>query len=44
MIVWVQAPPLLVIEEPELGLHADLFPCIAELLVQASERTQLIVT
>ena len=38
-------PPLLVaIEEPELGLHPDLIPSVAELLVEASRRTQLIVT
>jgi predicted ATPase len=32
------------IEEPELGLHPDILPTIAELLKEASERTQLIVT
>lgn len=37
-------PPLLCIEEPELGLHPDILPTIAELLVEASQRTQLIVT
>jgi predicted ATPase len=37
-------PPLIGIEEPELGLHPDLIPKIAELLVEASQRTQLIVT
>lgn len=37
-------PPLLCIEEPELGLHPDILPKIADLLVEASERTQLIVT
>jgi predicted ATPase len=37
-------PPLLCIEEPELGLHPDILPTIAELLVEASKRTQLIVT
>ena len=37
-------PPLICIEEPELGLHPDLLPKIADLLVAASERTQLIVT
>ena len=37
-------PPLLCIEEPELGLHPDILPTIAELLVDASHRTQLIVT
>ena len=38
-------PPALVgIEEPELGLHPDMLPKLADLLVGASERTQLIVT
>src|SRR5262245_31481508 len=37
-------PPLLCIEEPELGLHPDVLPTIADLLVDASQRTQLIVT
>ena len=37
-------PPLVCIEEPELGLHPDTLPKIADLLVEASQRTQLIVT
>ncbi|MDR0965237.1 MAG: AAA family ATPase [Myxococcales bacterium] len=37
-------PPLVCIEEPELGLHPDAVSLVAELLVAASERTQLIVT
>ena len=37
-------PPLICIEEPELGLHPDTLPKLADLLVAASERTQLIVT
>jgi len=37
-------PPLLCIEEPELGLHPDAVALIADLLVEASERMQLIVT
>ena len=37
-------PPLICIEEPELGLHPDLIPTIAALLIAASQRTQLIVT
>jgi predicted ATPase len=39
-----EPPPLICIEEPELGLHPDLLPKIADLLVAASERTQLVVT
>ena len=34
----------MVIEEPELGLHPDLLPTVADLLVSASERSQLVVT
>ena len=37
-------PPLICIEEPEIGLHPDILPMVAELLVQASHNTQLIVT
>jgi predicted ATPase len=37
-------PPLICIEEPELGLHPDIVPTIAELLIDASTRTQLMVT
>jgi predicted ATPase len=37
-------PPLICLEEPEIGLHPDILPTVAELLVDASTRTQLIVT
>jgi len=37
-------PPLVCLEEPELGLHPDLLPGLADLLVDASHRMQLIVT
>lgn len=37
-------PPLVCIEEPELCLHPDIIPTIGKLLIEASERTQLIVT
>lgn len=36
-------PPLICLEEPELGLHPDILPTIAELLIDAAQRTQLIV-
>jgi len=36
--------PVLAIEEPELGLHPDLLRRLADLLQDAAERTQLIVT
>lgn len=37
-------PPLVAIEEPELGLHPDVLPRLADLLREASERMQLVVT
>ena len=37
-------PSLVCLEEPELGLHPDILPGLAELLREASERCQLIVT
>ena len=37
-------PPLICVELPELGLHPDVLPGLADLLREASERCQLIVT
>ena len=37
-------PPIICIEEPETGLHPHAISQIAELLIDASQRTQLIVT
>ena len=37
-------PPLICLEEPELGLHPDVLPTLAEFLKEAAERTQLIIT
>ena len=37
-------PPLVCIEEPELGLHPHVLPELAALLTDAAGRTQLIVT
>ncbi len=37
-------PPLICIEEPELGLHPDLLPTLSDLMCEASKRSQLIVT
>ena len=36
--------PVICIEEPELGLHPDVIPDVAKLLVEASSRSQLFVT
>jgi predicted ATPase len=37
-------PPLVCIEEPEQGLHPDAIQIVAQALIEASERMQLIVT
>ncbi len=37
-------PPVICIEEPELGLHPDIIPQVAKLLVEASARSQIFVT
>lgn len=37
-------PPLICIEEPEIGMHPDILPGLAKLLIETSTRTQLIVT
>jgi predicted ATPase len=37
-------PPVICLEEPELGLHPDILPTLADLLREASTRTQLILT
>lgn len=37
-------PPLLCIEEPELGLHPDAIPLLSRLLIDASARTQILAT
>ena len=39
-----EPPPVICIEEPETGLHPDVLPKLAELLVEASKRSQIIVT
>jgi predicted ATPase len=44
ILVDPEPPPLIVIEEPELGLHPDIHPRLAALLQEASARTQLVVT
>ena len=37
-------PPLVCIEEPELGLHPDILSGLTDLMREASERCQLVVT
>ena len=36
-------PPLICIEEPELGLHPDLLPTLSDLMREASQRSQLVI-
>jgi predicted ATPase len=44
MLLHPNPPPVTVIEEPELGLHPDLLPGLARLMLDASARTQIIAT
>jgi predicted ATPase len=37
-------PPLICIDEPELGIHRDLITTLARLIENASERSQIIIT
>lgn len=39
-----EPPPVICIEEPELGLHPDLLPTLCDLMREASAHSQLIVT
>ncbi len=39
-----QPPKLICIEEPELGLHPDILPKLADHLIAASQHTQIIIT
>ena len=44
MLLDPDPPPLIGIEEPEMGMHPDLIPKLADLIVDASSRCQLMVT
>jgi predicted ATPase len=37
-------PPLICLEEPELGMHPDMIRMVAKMIVDAAERTQLMIT
>ncbi|PLS80652.1 MAG: hypothetical protein CYG59_07380 [Chloroflexi bacterium] len=37
-------PPLICLEEPELGMHPDMIRVVATMIADASTRTQLIIT
>jgi len=44
ILLRAEKSPLLCIEEPELGLHPDAISILADLLVEASHKTQVVVT
>ena len=44
ILVGASQAPLICIEEPELGLHPDAISILADLLIEASAKTQLVVT
>lgn len=37
-------PPLIAIDEPELGLHPGLLPIVADMIKESAERTQVLIT
>ncbi|NOQ34859.1 MAG: AAA family ATPase [Methylococcaceae bacterium] len=39
-----EPPTLICIEEPELGLHPDILPTLVDLLKEAAQKTQIIIT
>ena len=39
-----EPPPVVCIEEPEMCLHPDVIPALGRLMIDAAQRTQLIVT
>ncbi len=39
-----ELPPLIAIEEPDIGLHPSMLGAVAEMIVAASERSQVILT
>ena len=44
VLLHTNPPPLICLEEPELGLHPDALQLVVEVLRDAAERSQLIVT
>jgi len=39
-----EPPKVVCLDEPDLGLHPDMMPALADLLTEASERMQVIIT
>jgi predicted ATPase len=44
ILLQVEPPPLICLEEPELGMHPDMIRMVAQMIIDASKKTQLIVT
>ena len=44
MLCHPSPPPLVCIEDPEVGLHPDALYSLAKLMIEASQKAQLIVT
>jgi predicted ATPase len=44
MLLHPEPSPLICIEDPEIGMHPDMIPIIADLLKDAATRTQIVVT
>lgn len=42
-LMTTKPPPLLILNEPEASLHADLIDPLAELIAKASERSQILI-
>jgi predicted ATPase len=43
ILLHLAPPPLVVIEEPEAGLHPDALVCVLKLMQECVEKSQLIV-
>jgi predicted ATPase len=43
LLVDPNIPPVVCIEEPELGMHPDVLPLIAKMIKEASTRSQILV-
>lgn len=44
VLLQLDPPPIVCIEEPEMGLHPDVIPYVAKMLVDTSSRMQIVVT
>src|SRR6266568_4640932 len=42
--VWISPPPLIAVDEPEIGLHPSMLSIVAEFAVEASRHSQVIIS